>query len=117
MVNLKKIIFLAFICLASQLVVAAGTVSGTVEKIRVDHGPGMAMIYFSNNISGDHGDCRGGVYKNVLSVDLEAKGGSEALSVALAAYATKASIKAYGKGHCNVYGDGVAEVLDAIILK
>lgn len=75
------------------------------------------MIYFTNEITGDHGNCRGSTYKKALAINFSTPGGKEALSAALAAHASQASVTAYGKGRCDVYGDGVAETLDHIIIQ
>ncbi len=109
-----SILFLVSLSFASH---AVGTVSGNIEKIRVDHGPGTAMIYFTADVTGDYANCRGDSYKNVLAIKFDTPGGREALGVALVAYATKVSVTANGKGHCNVYGGSVAETLDNIVIQ
>ena len=111
----KLFIFISVVLFATNAF-ASGSVDGKVKKIRVDTS-GQTMIYFDKEISISGANCRGVAYKYVFAIDTNTDAGKAALSVALAAKLSSTPVEAVGKMNCNIYGDGVAETLDHIVIK
>lgn len=111
----KKLSILVLSCIAVNAI-AGGSVNSTVKKIRSD-ASGQTMIYFEADISVSGANCRGDSYKNVFAVDTNTDGGKTVLSIALAAKMSSSPVEATGKMNCDVYGNGVAETIDHIVIK
>lgn len=91
--------------------VFAGSISDAkVVRVRTDSN-GRAMIFFNKAISGSPA-CVHPAYLTSVAIDTSTPGGKSALSVALTAKVSTATVRAYALGTCNVYGPETAEDLN-----
>lgn len=111
---MKKILFLmVFLDVLGLTVIggdvyAAGSVTGKIDKVRMN-GDGRAMAIFDINIGGTPPGCVHPAYANALAFDAGTTEGKSVLAFVLAANATGATVTAYGLGVCGVYGGTNAE--------
>lgn len=103
-----RVVLVALLFCGISPAFAAGLVTGTVTRIRIDSG-GQGMIFFSANVSGVAVNCASTYYPNALAFDSATPGGKNLLAAALAAKATGDLLEAYGTGQCTIYGTGVVE--------
>jgi hypothetical protein len=100
---MKPLVFLTLLSIFSFNLLAAGNVNSKVEFVRVDKS-GKGYIKFTAALAGSKPSCTTSGHSNSLAFRLSDVGGPGILSMALAAKATGAKVKAYGTGACGIYG-------------
>lgn len=102
---MKHILLASSLLLLSNMALAAGKVTSTVENVRVDRS-GKGIIDFSTPLE-TPADCRNVAYSSHLSFDTSTPGGKAIYSMALAAASSGKKITAYGTGSCLDYANTV----------
>lgn len=87
---------------------AAGVIAGKIVAVRVDR-DGRAMAFFDQRIGSTPPACVHDAYKSALSFDASTPGGKAVLAAVLMARANGATVTAYGRGACDVYGGHVED--------
>ncbi|WKD48410.1 hypothetical protein [Microbulbifer spongiae] len=105
---MKKLLILAIVALFAANAYSAGSVTGKVERVRVD-GNGTAMVIFDKPLGGEPAGCSNKFYGNALAVDARTDGGKAVLSMVIAAKLSGSTVQAYGLGTCGIYGGSTVE--------